>query len=101
MSARFSIAEARNNFAALIRDVEETDEPIEVTRRGQPVAVILSTEQYAQLLGKEQKQSFWQGYLEWREKWQVDEREDEGDPFADLRDPSPGRPIDLLIHNNQ
>lgn len=95
MSAKFSIAEARDNFAAIIRDVEETAEPVEVTRRGQPVAVILSTEQYARLSGKEQKQSFWEGYLEWREKWQVDEWEDEDDPFADLRDPSPGRPVDL------
>jgi prevent-host-death family protein len=95
MSAKFSIAEARDKFAAIIRDVEETAQPIEVTRRGQPVAVILSTEQYADLLGRQRKQSFWQGYLEWREKWHVDEMEDEGDLFADLRDPSPGRPIDL------
>lgn len=95
MSTKFSIAEARNNFAALIRDVEETDQPVEVTRRGQPVAVILSTEQYALLLGQERKRDFWQAYQEWREKWQVDEWEDDIDPFVGLRDDSPGRSIDL------
>lgn len=79
----------------------KTDEPIEVAQQGQPVAVIISTEQDTQLLGKEQKKSFWQGYLEWRETWQVDEWEDEGELFADLRDPSPGRPIDLLTHDSQ
>jgi prevent-host-death family protein len=49
MSAKFSIAEARDKFAAIIRDVEETTQPVEVTRRGLPVAVILSTEQYSRL----------------------------------------------------
>ncbi|MFZ0545724.1 MAG: type II toxin-antitoxin system Phd/YefM family antitoxin [Candidatus Promineifilaceae bacterium] len=95
MLAKFSIAEARDKFASLIRDVEETAQPIEVTRRGQPVAVILSTEQYARLSGQEQKRDFWQAYLEWRDKWQVDDWEEKGDLFADLRDPSPGRQIDL------
>lgn len=94
MSTKYSIAEARNKFASLIRDVEETAQPVEVTRRGEPVAVILSTKEYAHLLGQDEKRNFWQAYLEWRDKWQVDEWEDDVDPFADVRDPSPGRTID-------
>jgi prevent-host-death family protein len=93
MSAKFSITEARDKFAAIIRDVEETAQPIEVTRWGQPVAVILSTEQYANLLGRQRRQSFWQGYLEWRDKWQVTEVEEDDDLFADLRNPSSGRDL--------
>jgi hypothetical protein len=38
---------------------------------------------------------FWQAYLEWREYWQVEDMEDEDDLFADLRDTSPRRSIDL------
>lgn len=95
MSTKFSIAEARNNFASLVRDVEETDQPVEVTRRGKSVVVILSTEKYTQLLDRQQKRDFWQAYLDWREKWQVDDWEEGDDPFANVRDSSPGRPIDL------
>jgi hypothetical protein len=38
----------------------------------------------------------WEAYLEWREKWQVDELKEDDDLFADLRDPSPGRDIEFL-----
>jgi prevent-host-death family protein len=95
MSAKFSIAEARDKFAAIIRDVEETTQPVEVTRRGLPVAVILSTEQYIRLSGQQKKQDFWQSYLEWRDKWEVDGWEEDIDLFADVRDTSPGRKIDV------
>ena len=91
----YSIADARNKFTALIRDVEKTARPVEITRRGEPVVVILSTEEYARLLGQQKKQGFWQAYMDWRDKWQVDEWEEESDPFADVRDQSPGREIDL------
>ena len=42
MNTTYSIAEARNQFADLIHKVEEKGEPVQVTRRGEPVAVILS-----------------------------------------------------------
>ncbi len=92
---KYSIAEARNRFTALIRDAEKTTEPIQVTRRGQPVVVILSTEEYARLLGQQQKQDSWQVYINWRTAWQVDEWEEDPDLFADIRDQSSGRDIDL------
>jgi prevent-host-death family protein len=38
----YSIAEARDQFAALVRRVEEQKQPVHVTRRGETVAVILS-----------------------------------------------------------
>ncbi|MCB8944054.1 MAG: type II toxin-antitoxin system Phd/YefM family antitoxin [Ardenticatenaceae bacterium] len=91
----YSIAEARNQFAAIVRDAEETNRPVQVTRRGQPVAVILSAEEYGRLLKQREKRDFWQAYLDWREEWQVDEWDDTDDPFADVRDKSPGREIDL------
>ncbi len=47
---RCSIAEARNNLAALVHK-SERGEPIELTRRGEPVAVILSLEVYDRLTG--------------------------------------------------
>ena len=41
MSKRFSIAEARDQFTSIVRDVEKTP-AVEITRRGKPVAVLLS-----------------------------------------------------------
>lgn len=95
MTTIYSIAEARNQFAALIREVEEGDEPVQVTRRGEPVAVILSRDKYEQLLAQQSRLDFWQAYQAWRQKWQVDTWEDEADPFAGIRDHSPGRRVVL------
>jgi prevent-host-death family protein len=94
-SATYSIAEARNQFAALIRQVEEAQAPVKITRRGEPVAVILSQEEYEALAARPPQKDFWTAYLEWREKWDVDNWEDDVDPFANLRDPSPGREVAL------
>jgi prevent-host-death family protein len=63
MRKRYSIAEARHNFAAIVHELEAQPE-IELTRRGVPVAVLLSLEAYHQLRGK--PQSFWELYTAYR-----------------------------------
>ena len=94
-TATYSIAEARNQFTALIRQAEEDQRPIHITRRGQPVAVIASASEYERLSARQPQVDFWQAYMEWREKWQVDEWDDTVDPFADVRDLSSGREINV------
>lgn len=44
----YSIAEARNNLARLVH-VAEDGEPVRLTRRGRPVAVLLSLGEYERL----------------------------------------------------
>jgi prevent-host-death family protein len=95
MTLSYSIAEARNQFAALIRRIEKEEQMVQVTRRGEPVAIILSQEEYERLMEKKPKEDFWEAYLAWREEWQVDTWEDDTDPFADVRDRSPGREINV------
>jgi prevent-host-death family protein len=73
MTTTYSIAEARDQFAALIRDAEESKRPVQVTRRGQPVAVILSAEEYGRLLANQPERDFWTAYQTWRQKWNVSE----------------------------
>ena len=86
----YSIAEARNQFAAIVRDAEETNQPVKVTRRGQPVAVILSAEEYARLLSNQPKRDFWAAYQQWRQKWQVEELDLNPDEiWGDIRDKTP------------
>jgi prevent-host-death family protein len=83
----YSIAEARDKFAALIHQVETGTEPVRVTRRGEPVALILSLEAYEQLTVPTARQrDFSEAYQAWRERWAVEEWDDEFDPFADVRD---------------
>ena len=80
----YSIAEARNKFASLIHNVEETNQSVTVTRRGQSVAVILSTDEYARLLENQPKSRFWQAYGEYVAAWQ-DELVDEDEIWEDVR----------------
>jgi antitoxin Phd len=90
---QLSIAEARDQFAALIRDVE-TEQLVEVTRRGKTVAVVLSIEEYRRLTAKDT--SFWSAYQAFREKYdpEIYGLTDEDD-FPPPRDSSPGREVDL------
>lgn len=86
----YSIAEARNQFAAIVRDAEETNRPVQVTRREQPVAVILSAKEYAKFQTHKPKRDFWTAYLEWREKWDIDNLDiDPNDIWGDVRDRTP------------
>ncbi len=85
-----SIAEARNQFAALIRHVEEENAPVQVTRRGEPVAVILSQQEYEALLARPPQKSFWAAYLAWRKKWDVDNMDiDPDEIWGNVRDKTP------------
>ena len=47
----YSIAQARNNLAALVHHVE-SDGPIQLTRWGKPVAVLVSRADYERLKGE-------------------------------------------------
>ena len=87
MATSYSIAEARNQFAALVRDAEESNQLVQVTRRGQPVAVILSAQEYACLLANQPERDFWAAYQEWRQKWNVSELDLNPDEiWGDVRD---------------
>ncbi len=87
MQATYSIVQARNNFATLVRDAEDSGKPVEVTRRGQSVAVILSIAEYERLT---RRPDFAARYAAWRADWAVDTWEDE-DIWEDVRDKSAGR----------
>jgi prevent-host-death family protein len=63
MSRRHSIAEARHDLARIVHESEGGD-PIELTRRGEPVAVMPSMGEYRRLA--EGKRDFWKAYEEFR-----------------------------------
>ncbi len=86
MSRRYSIAEARHDLAALVHELESSD-LIELTRRGEPVAVMLSLREYRRLAAGRDK--FWDAYRAFCETVDLSRLDIEPEIFE--RDPSPGR----------
>ena len=60
-----SIAEAKNQLTRLIR-AAENGKPVHITRRGKPVAVLLSEDEYARLLQGRKHDNFWNLIVEMR-----------------------------------
>jgi prevent-host-death family protein len=87
MPRQYSIAEARDNFTSVVHEAEE-GEQVELTRRGKPVAMLISLDQYRRLSTR--RRSFWEAYEDFRRKYEGSEV-DTADVFTDVRDPSPGR----------
>lgn len=88
MADKYSIAEARHNLAALVHALDKK-ERIELTRRGEPVAVLLSMRAYRRLAAP--KLPFWEAYEAFRQKHRLDEAGIEPEVFEGVRDQSPGR----------
>ena len=92
MIKRYSLAEARNQLAKII-DHAEDGVPVELTRRGKPVAVLLTVEDYQRLARA--PRPFWDVCQEFREEMSIDQLDIQPDLLIDVRDPSPGRQVDL------
>jgi antitoxin Phd len=88
----FSIADARNRLTKVVHEVE-TGQPVELTRRGKPVAVIVSVRQFARLARR--RGSFASALHRFRTE--NDLRREGIDPrlFAKIRDASPGREVEV------
>lgn len=91
MKRRFSIAEARQQFAAIVHELDG-ETPVEITRRGEPVAVLLSRTAYERLVRG--SMGFWAAYEAYRATYEHS-YVTEDNPFEHIRDTSPGRPVDL------
>jgi prevent-host-death family protein len=87
MSRQLSVADAKNNLPSVVHDVEAGD-AIEITRRGKPVAVLLSIHEYRRLKGVQP--DFWAALQSFRASHDLEEL-DAATAFADLRDPAAGR----------
>ena len=89
MTKRYSIAEARNNLPALVHDAE-AGTPIELTRRGKRVAMLISASDYERLA--KGGPSFWSALQAFRKEHDLSEL-DVDSIFEDVRDRSPGRGV--------
>ena len=87
---QYTISEAKNRLPAIVHAVEKGPS-VKLTRRGRPVAVLLSIKEYEKLSCKHS--GFWKALTMLR-KEAADVGISEKD-FEDLRDSAPGRAVDL------
>jgi len=92
MSQRYSIAEARSRLPRIVDEAEAGVE-VELTRRGQPVAVLVSHREFERLRGKHSH--FSDAYRRFLEKYSLDEVGIDDDFAASARDRTTGRKVSL------
>ena len=88
MGKRHTIAEARRSLPRLVREAE-SGKPIELTRRAEPVAVLVGWQQYMRLTASRRK--FSEAYGEFTQQVGLGELALDPDAvFADARDRTRG-----------
>jgi antitoxin Phd len=87
---QFTISQAKNKLPAIVHAVEKGPS-VQLTRRGRPVAVLLSINEYRALQKK--SAGFWNALQVFREKNKNVGISDQD--IESLRDRSPGREVDL------
>lgn len=92
MSTRYSIAEARAQLPAIIGKAE-SGVHVELTRRGEPVAVLVSTHEFERLSGRQEP--FSHSYLEFLTKFRLTEIGVNREFASSLRDSGLGRDVAL------
>lgn len=92
MSKRYSIAEARSNLPSLV-DQAEAGQEIELTRRGKPVAVLLSLREIEKLRGE--RTGFGEAYREFLKSHPLRDLGVDKDFFESTRDRQTGRKVAL------
>lgn len=89
MQKQYSIAEAKNKFPSIVHDVEEGT-IVQFTRRGRPVAVLVSLGDYERL--SKHKNGFWAALQTFRSNtFKNSDIAINDTEFKGLRDNDPGR----------
>ncbi len=92
MEHEYSIAEAKNRLPSIIHSVEKGPF-VKLTRRGKPVAVLLSIRDYEQLSRK--TTGLWDAVLRFRESVKEFGDDITDADFENLRDAGTGREVEL------
>ena len=92
MSKKYSIAEARSQLPTIV-DQAEAGVEIELTRRGHPVAVVVSHREFERLRGK--RLHFSDAYRRFLERYSLREIGIQRDFVTTVRDRTTGRKVSL------
>ena len=88
MTRQYSIAEARNHLPAIVHDAE-AGTAVALTRRGKPVAVLISIADYARLTRRSDP---WAALEAFRQSHDLADLNVE-EVFGEVRDRAPGRQV--------
>ena len=91
MQSNYSLAEAKQNLNGIVEELKRED-CVQLTRRGKPVAVLLSMPAYERWAA--QKLSFWDAYEAFRAAVSLRDLDITPEVFQ-VRDSSPGREVSL------
>jgi prevent-host-death family protein len=92
MTRRYTIAEARSRLPTIV-DEAEAGLDVELTRRGEPVAALVSLRELERLRGK--RLHFKDAYRKFLATHSLEEIGVKDDVAVSLRDRSPGRKVSL------
>ena len=93
MSTRYSIAQARSNLPRLVREAD-SGRPVELTRHGERVAVLIGRRQYDQL--RSSLRAFSDAYDDFTRAFDLGQLDIDPDRvFSGVREGVPGREVDL------
>ena len=93
MAKQHSIAEARNSLPSLVREAE-SGKAVELTRRGELVAVLIGRRQYERLTSKYRR--FSEAYGDFTREFDLEDLTiDPDELFAGARDDIHGREVEL------
>jgi prevent-host-death family protein len=92
MARRFSIAEARSNLPSIVNQAA-AGSPIELTRRGRAVAVLVSLREFERLRGDRSR--FGDAYKSFLEKYSLRDVGVERGFFESIRSEDGGREVSL------
>ncbi len=84
--------EAKNRLTTLVHEVEEGS-PVQITRHGKAVAVLLGSASYENL--HDTKRSFTANLERFLHEWPPEESGEYQDPFAGIRSDEGGRKVEL------
>lgn len=93
MTDQYSIANARRHLPTLVREAEN-GKSVELTRRGEPVAVLIGCREFERLTsGRRKFGDAWRSFADSVELGELALDPDE--LFRDVRDPATGRDVSL------
>jgi antitoxin Phd len=90
VTRQYSIAQARDKLPSIVHEVERGG-PVELTRRGRPVAVVMSLRDYERVAGR--RPGFAAALAAFSAETKPGELGFADEDFVGLRDRSPGRDV--------
>jgi len=90
---QYTIEQLRNNLDGILREFQG-DSSVELLQSGKPIAILVKPEVFERLQQSAQP-TLWDAYQQFRQEVDLEEFEADPDVFANLRDASAGRTIDL------